>query len=122
MHSTRQHPRQVNRHRKGKRNETHPHSPTRMILPDIFHFALATLHFALLSQTFQKTNQMSFQIDCPNCGCRPVWEYHYGGTPRKRPDGSATERQWAEYLYNRPNISGEQTEWWYHRSACKLWF
>ncbi len=65
---------------------------------------------------------MSFQIDCPNCGCRPVWEYHYSGPSRKRPAGAATEREWAEYLYNRSNIAGEQTEWWYHRSACKLWF
>ena len=65
---------------------------------------------------------MSFQIDCPNCGCRPVWEYHYSGPSRKRPEGAATEREWAEYLYNRSNIAGEQTEWWYHRSACKLWF
>ena len=65
---------------------------------------------------------MSFQINCPNCGCRPVWEYHYGGPSRTRPDGDVTERQWAEYLYNRPNIAGEETEWWYHRSACKLWF
>lgn len=65
---------------------------------------------------------MSFQIDCPNCGTRPVWEFHYSGPVRKRPDAEATERQWAEYLYNRPNTCGEQTEWWYHRSACKLWF
>lgn len=65
---------------------------------------------------------MSFQIECPNCGKRPVWEFHYGGPARKRPGDTATERQWAEYLYNRPNTCGEQTEWWIHRSACKLWF
>ena len=49
---------------------------------------------------------MSFQIECPNCGCRPVWEYHYGGPSSIRPEGAVTERQWAEYLYNRPNIAG----------------
>ena len=68
---------------------------------------------------------MSFQIDCPNCGVRPVWEFHFGGPSRLRPaadDQAMTERQWAEYLYNRPNTCGEQTEWWYHRSACKTWF
>ena len=67
---------------------------------------------------------MSFQLECPNCGCRPVWEFHYGGPTRSRPaaDAQVTEREWAEYLYNRPNVAGEQTEWWYHRSACKLWF
>ena len=65
---------------------------------------------------------MSFQIECPNCGVRPVWEFHYGGPPRERPGAAATDREWAEYLYNRPNLRGEQTEWWSHRSACKLWF
>jgi len=65
---------------------------------------------------------MSFQIECPNCGLRPVWEFSYGGASRKRPEGDITERQWAEYLYNRANICGEQVESWYHRSACKTWF
>ncbi len=64
---------------------------------------------------------MSFQLDCPNCGTRPVWEFHYGGASRMRPEGEITERQWAEYLYNRANHCGEETEWWYHRSACKMW-
>ncbi len=65
---------------------------------------------------------MSFQIECPNCGVRPVWEFNYGGPSRVRPDPSVGEREWAEYLYNRPNVCGEQTESWHHRSACKLWF
>ena len=68
---------------------------------------------------------MSFQLDCPNCGIGPVWEFHFAGPSRQRPepdDAAVTERQWAEYLYNRPNTGGEQTEWWYHRSACKTWF
>ena len=68
---------------------------------------------------------MAFQLDCPNCGLRPAWEFHYGGAVRKRPepgDPTVTERQWAEYLFNRANVCGEETEWWYHRSACKLWF
>ena len=65
---------------------------------------------------------MSFEIECPNCGQRPVWEFHFGGAVRTRPDQAASPRQWADFLYSRPNIAGEQTEWWYHRSACKLWF
>ena len=65
---------------------------------------------------------MSFELNCPNCGPRPVWEFHYGGPPRQRPGPEATDRQWAAYLYDRANVCGEQTEWWYHRSACKLWF
>ncbi len=65
---------------------------------------------------------MSFQIECPNCGRRSVWEFHYGGPSKSRPAPDADVRQWTAYLYDKPNIAGEQTEWWYHRSACKLWF
>ena len=65
---------------------------------------------------------MSFQIDCPNCGTRPVCEFHFGGAPRSRPEPDAGDRAWAAYLYDRENLRGEQWEWWYHRSACKLWF
>ena len=65
---------------------------------------------------------MSFQIECPNCGQRPVWEYHYGGSVLRRPTQNDSARSWYAYLYDRPNPRGEQTEWWYHRSGCKLWF
>src|SRR6476646_3517562 len=65
---------------------------------------------------------MSFQVECPNCGVRPVWEYHYGGPSKTRPKPDADVRTWSAYLYAKPNLAGEQTEWWYHRSACKLWF
>ena len=65
---------------------------------------------------------MSFQIECPNCGVRSVWEFHYGGPSKTRPAPDADARVWSAYLYDKPNLAGEQTEWWYHRSACKLWF
>ena len=65
---------------------------------------------------------MSFEIICPNCGLRPAWEFHYGGPSKTRPAPDADARTWSAYLYDKPNIAGEQTEWWYHRSACKLWF
>jgi len=65
---------------------------------------------------------MSFQIDCPNCSRRPVWEFHYGGPVRSRPAPTAEKDEWTDYLYNKPNIRGVQFEWWYHHSACKLWF
>jgi sarcosine oxidase, subunit delta len=65
---------------------------------------------------------MSFQIDCPNCGIRPVWEFHFGGPVRQRPGPDVSDREWTAYLYDRPTTCGEQAEWWYHRSACKLWF
>ena len=65
---------------------------------------------------------MPFQIDCPNCRTRPVWEFHYGGPVQARPAPDASDEDWTAYLYNRPNIRGVQVEWWYHRSACKMWF
>ena len=65
---------------------------------------------------------MSFQIDCPNCGLRPVDEFRYGGPVQSRPDPSADDAVWTAYLYNKPNIRGLQTEWWYHRAACQSWF
>ncbi len=65
---------------------------------------------------------MSFQIDCPNCCLRPVGEFRYGGPVRERPKASDDEARWTDYLYNKPNVRGLQTEWWYHRSGCKTWF
>jgi len=66
---------------------------------------------------------MSFQIECPNCGTRGVWEFHYGGAAGKsRPPLSAEAAEWTDYIYNKENLRGVQTEWWTHRSACKLWF
>ncbi|MCY2964584.1 MAG: sarcosine oxidase subunit delta [Planctomycetota bacterium] len=65
---------------------------------------------------------MAFQIECPNCGVRPAWEFHYGGATRNRPEPQAPSADWVEYIYSRPNTRGEESEWWYHRSACKLWF
>lgn len=65
---------------------------------------------------------MSFEIECPNCGVRPLWEFHFAGATRSRPGPEASNQEWTDYVYLRPNLCGEQTEWWYHRSACKLWF
>ena len=66
---------------------------------------------------------MSFQIDCPNCGPRGVWEFHFSGPAGgERPPQEADPKTWTDYLYNKSNTRGVQREWWYHRSACKLWF
>ncbi len=62
-----------------------------------------------------------FQIDCPHCGLRPVTEFRFGGELTHRPRGGDL-RQWADYVYNRENVAGTQTEWWYHRAGCQRWF
>ena len=65
---------------------------------------------------------MTFQIDCPNCGLRPVGEFRFGGPVQQRPKPDADALAWSAYLYNRPNRRGLEQEWWYHRAACKCWF
>ena len=77
-----------------------------------------------LNATFvhESKRDMSFQIECPNCGRRPVSELHHAGSVQTRPDPTAGAEEWTDYLYNKPNIRGMQIEWWYHRSGCKLWF
>jgi methylglutamate dehydrogenase subunit B len=64
---------------------------------------------------------MTFRIPCPDCGPRDVEEFSFGGETAKRPgpEGSLTEL--ARYLFFRTNVTGEQTEWWYHRNGCERW-
>jgi sarcosine oxidase, subunit delta len=67
---------------------------------------------------------MSFLVSCPYCGPRDVGEFGFGGEKLSRPPEpdrlSATE--WAHYAYDRQNVDGLQTEWWYHRHGCSQWF
>src|ERR1700758_3618036 len=65
---------------------------------------------------------MSFLLPCPNCGPRSVYEFDFGGEYHERPSNNASEREWAQHVYFRANTNGVQTEWWYHRQGCKLWF
>jgi len=63
-------------------------------------------------------------LPCPNCGPRNAGEFRFGGekTPRPPQPEAQTDDEWAAYLYMRPNARGVQTEWWYHRHGCGLWF
>lgn len=62
-----------------------------------------------------------FQVPCPNCGLRNASEFRFGGEVTYRPSGD-DQREWTGYIYNRHNVAGAQTEWWYHRSGCQRWF
>ena len=54
-------------------------------------------------------------IECPLNGPRPVQEFHFGGELRAMPDGAtATDEQWADYVFNRHGEPGVRREWWYH--------
>ena len=65
---------------------------------------------------------MTFLIPCPNCGPRPVEEFKTTGETRKRPKESPSQAEISHYVYFRRNTRGVQSEWWYHRFGCELWF
>ena len=63
-------------------------------------------------------------LTCPNCGPRNAAEFRHGGEvhPRPAPQAEVAEDAWTDFLYMKHNVAGQQTEWWYHRSGCGLWF
>ena len=69
---------------------------------------------------------MSFLLECPHCGLRPVDEYAYFGEVTRRPesseDGPPSLRELTDYVYFRDNVAGLQREWWQHRMGCGEWF
>jgi len=67
---------------------------------------------------------MSLKITCPICGERDGYEFIFGSEERgPRPaEESLTPRQWCDYVHMRNNTGGRQTEWWFHRKGCGLWF
>jgi heterotetrameric sarcosine oxidase delta subunit len=65
---------------------------------------------------------MTFLLECPNCGLRDVYEFHYQGEVTRRPSARPTQRELSDYVYFRTNVAGVQREWWYHRAGCELWF
>ena len=64
---------------------------------------------------------MAFLLACPNCGERSVYEFRFGGELMSRPEPDASADEWADYLYARGNVAGEQQEWWYHKFGCRKW-
>ena len=63
------------------------------------------------------------QIRCPFCGIRDETEFEFGGEAgRQRPDGSASDSEWSQYLFMRSNAKGIQRERWFHRYGCGQWF
>ena len=61
-------------------------------------------------------------IPCPINGPRPIREFHFGGELRSMPDPqSATDEQWADYVFDRNGEPGVRREWWYH-TPSGVWF
>ena len=59
-----------------------------------------------------------------HCGPRPETEFRCGGEAHlRRPDpATATDEEWADYLFLRANRKGLVLERWYHAHGCQRWF
>lgn len=84
----------------------------------LFSFILAEV--ASIVDLLEREGTM-FLISCPNCGKRDAAEFRFGGEVTQRPLAD-DPFIWRNYLYNRVNKAGVQTEWWYHRYGCQSWF
>lgn len=61
-------------------------------------------------------------LDCPHIGARPIAEFTYGGELRPMPEPDlASDRQWADYVWNRNGAAGVKREWWFHVPSA-TWF
>ena len=64
-----------------------------------------------------------FLISCPHCGPRDEQEFTFGGEGHiVRPDASADDETWGQYLYFRDNPKGIHYERWCHSFGCGTWF
>lgn len=62
-------------------------------------------------------------IPCLFCGARDETEFTYGGPAHvERPELSASNREWTDYLYTRANTRGPYRERWLHSFGCGGWF
>lgn len=64
------------------------------------------------------------RLYCPHCGeSRSEEEFHYKGQAhlvRPQDPDAATDLEWAEYLFFRPNPRGLHQEMWYHAGCRKF--
>ena len=58
-------------------------------------------------------------IVCPNCGPRNNDEFTFQGEIIPRPSPDTDQSTWRRYLYMKDNVSGWQTERWFHVSGCR---
>ena len=64
-------------------------------------------------------------IRCPNCGDRDEPEFHCAGESHIIRPGSpdtASDAEWAQYLFYHDNPKGVVCERWCHVLGCKQWF
>ncbi len=49
-------------------------------------------------------------------------EFVYAGELSLRPREAPSLAELAAYIHLRRNVAGIQSEWWFHRFGCELWF
>lgn len=61
-------------------------------------------------------------MNCPLNGSRNISEFVYGGQVKAMPDvNTASDREWANYVFYENNDIGVVLEWWLH-SPSSYWF
>ena len=61
-------------------------------------------------------------MPCPVNGLRPVSEFYYWGELRDMPaPDTASDDDWADYVFNRNGAPGVKREWWCHLPSG-TWF
>ncbi|MDR0563945.1 MAG: sarcosine oxidase subunit delta [Azoarcus sp.] len=61
-------------------------------------------------------------MPCPLNGLRNITEFTYGGEVTGMPNpNTATDTEWADYVFNKTNPAGVVREWWLH-NASGYWF
>ena len=62
------------------------------------------------------------ELDCPNCGLRPIEEFTFGGERPTVPDWitDPLERD-IDYAWMHDNVNGLATERWFHAAGCRRW-
>ena len=61
-------------------------------------------------------------MNCPVNGLRPVLEFTCAGELRLMPDpNTASDTQWADYVFHRNGAPGIKKEWWCHVPS-NTWF
>ena len=65
---------------------------------------------------------MASLIHCPHCGTRPRDEFSIkGDATLHRPAPSASDKDWADYVFLRENPVGRHKEYWQHLAGCRRW-
>ena len=64
---------------------------------------------------------MSLQLDCPNCGRRPLEEFLYGEILNVPDSITGSDARDLDRAFMHDNAEGVVTERWFHAFGCRRW-